>query len=166
MDKKNNTTFSINDNSNLKSSAPDCDLKHKWTQHKFNLKLVNPSNKRKYKVIVVGTGLAGASAAASMAELGYSVKAFSFMNRLEELIVLQLKVVLMQQKIIKTMEIAYFVCSTILLREAITEQEKQMFIVWQNSVLTLLINVQHKEYHLLESMEDIYLMIFWRSSSI
>ena len=78
MDKKNNTMFSINDNSDLKSGAPDCDLSQKWTQHKFNLKLVNPSNKRKYQVIVVGTGLAGASAAASMAELGYSVKAFSF----------------------------------------------------------------------------------------
>ncbi len=49
-----------------------------WEQHKFNMKLVNPSNKRKFDVIVVGTGLAGASAAASMAELGYNVKAFTF----------------------------------------------------------------------------------------
>jgi len=55
-------------------------LAEKWSKHKFNLKLVNPANKRKYTVIVVGTGLAGASAAASLAELGYNVKAFCFQD--------------------------------------------------------------------------------------
>ena len=60
------------------SNIPEGSLDAKWTQHKFNLKLVNPANKRKYTVIVVGTGLAGASAAASMAELGYNVLAFSY----------------------------------------------------------------------------------------
>jgi succinate dehydrogenase / fumarate reductase flavoprotein subunit len=63
---------------NLNSQIPDGPLESKWTNHKFNLKLVNPANKRKYTVIVVGTGLAGASAAASMAELGYNVLAFSY----------------------------------------------------------------------------------------
>ena len=62
----------------LNSAIPDGSLAEKWTKHKFNLKLVNPANKRKYTVIVVGTGLAGASAAASMAELGYNVLAFSY----------------------------------------------------------------------------------------
>ena len=62
----------------LNSNIPKGTLNTKWTNHKFDLKLVNPSNKRKYKVIVVGTGLAGASAAASMAELGYNVSAFSY----------------------------------------------------------------------------------------
>ena len=62
----------------LNSNIPKGSLSSKWTQHKFDLKLVNPSNKRKYTVIVVGTGLAGASAAASMAELGYNVLAFSY----------------------------------------------------------------------------------------
>ncbi len=62
----------------LDSKLPDGPLAEKWTRHKFNLKLVNPANKRKYDVIVVGTGLAGASAAASLAELGYNVKAFTF----------------------------------------------------------------------------------------
>ena len=62
----------------LNSNIPSGSLSSKWTQHKFDLKLVNPSNKRKYTVIVVGTGLAGASAAASMAELGYNVLAFSY----------------------------------------------------------------------------------------
>ena len=62
----------------LKSQVPPGELSSKWTSHKFNMKLVNPSNKRKYTVIVVGTGLAGASAAATMAELGYNVLAFSY----------------------------------------------------------------------------------------
>lgn len=64
----------------LESKIPEGPLAEKWTKHKFNLKLVNPANKRKYEIIVVGTGLAGASAAASLAELGYNVKAFCFQD--------------------------------------------------------------------------------------
>lgn len=64
----------------LESKIPAGDIADKWTKHKFNIKLVNPANKRKYDVIVVGTGLAGASAAASLAELGYNVKAFCFQD--------------------------------------------------------------------------------------
>ncbi len=64
----------------LDSKIPGGPLADKWTQHKFNLKLVNPANKRKYDIIVVGTGLAGASAAASLAELGYNVKSFCFQD--------------------------------------------------------------------------------------
>jgi succinate dehydrogenase / fumarate reductase, flavoprotein subunit len=64
----------------LDAKIPDGPLAEKWSKHKFNLKLVNPANKRKYEVIVVGTGLAGASAAASLAELGYNVKAFCFQD--------------------------------------------------------------------------------------
>ncbi|MEK6477894.1 fumarate reductase/succinate dehydrogenase flavoprotein subunit [Catalinimonas sp. 4WD22] len=65
---------------NLDSKVPEGPIAEKWTKHKFNLKLVNPANKRKYDIIVVGTGLAGASAAASLAELGYNVKAFCFQD--------------------------------------------------------------------------------------
>ena len=60
----------------LDGHVPDGPIQEKWDRHRFNLKLVNPANKRKYTVIVVGTGLAGGSAAASLAELGYNVKAF------------------------------------------------------------------------------------------
>ena len=60
------------------SRIPEGPLAAKWEKHKFDVKLVNPANKRKYDVIVVGTGLAGASAAASLAELGYNVKAFTY----------------------------------------------------------------------------------------
>ncbi len=64
----------------LDSKIPAGPVAEKWTNHKFSSKLVNPANKRKYDVIVVGTGLAGASAAASLAELGYNVKAFCFQD--------------------------------------------------------------------------------------
>ena len=64
----------------LDSKIPQGPLDEKWSRHKFNIKLVNPANKRKYDIIVVGTGLAGASAAASLAELGYNVKAFCFQD--------------------------------------------------------------------------------------
>src|SRR5438045_1256739 len=64
----------------LNAKIPAGPLAEKWSTHKFNLKLVSPTNKRKYDVIVVGTGLAGASAAASLAELGYNVKAFCFQD--------------------------------------------------------------------------------------
>lgn len=64
----------------LNSKIPDGPLDQKWRKHKASIKLVNPSNKRKYSIIVVGTGLAGASAAASFGELGYRVKAFCFQD--------------------------------------------------------------------------------------
>ncbi|MES2802432.1 MAG: fumarate reductase/succinate dehydrogenase flavoprotein subunit [Bdellovibrionota bacterium] len=60
----------------LDSKIPSGDIGDKWTKHKFDMKLINPANKRKHTVIVIGTGLAGASAASSLGELGYKVKAF------------------------------------------------------------------------------------------
>ena len=62
----------------LDARIPEGSLNEKWDNHKFSIKLVNPANKRRFKIIVVGTGLAGASAAASLAELGYRVDAFTF----------------------------------------------------------------------------------------
>jgi succinate dehydrogenase / fumarate reductase flavoprotein subunit len=64
----------------LNSAIPTGPLTQKWDKHKFDMKLVNPANKRKFDVIVVGSGLAGASAAASLAELGYKVKCFCFQD--------------------------------------------------------------------------------------
>jgi succinate dehydrogenase / fumarate reductase, flavoprotein subunit len=65
---------------NLDAKIPGGSLAQKWDKHKFDVKLVNPANKRKFDVIVVGSGLAGASAAASLAELGYKVKCFCFQD--------------------------------------------------------------------------------------
>ncbi len=64
----------------LNSKIPAGKLEEKWVDYKGHCKLVNPANKRKMEVIVVGTGLAGASAAASLGELGYKVKAFCFQD--------------------------------------------------------------------------------------
>ncbi len=65
-------------NITLDSKVPSGPIAEKWDNHRFSIRLVNPANKRKYRIIVVGTGLAGASAAASLAELGYNVAAFTY----------------------------------------------------------------------------------------
>jgi len=64
----------------LDGKAPTGPIEQTWDKHRFEMKLVNPSNKRKYKILVVGTGLAGASAAASLGELGYNVEAFCYQD--------------------------------------------------------------------------------------
>ncbi len=64
----------------LDARVPDGPIETAWDRHRFNLKLVNPANKRKYTIIVVGTGLAGAAAAASFGELGYNVLSFCFQD--------------------------------------------------------------------------------------
>src|SRR5215467_2123478 len=64
----------------LDAKSPAGPLTEKWDKHRFDIKLVNPANKRKFEVLVVGSGLAGASAAASLAELGYGVKCFCFQD--------------------------------------------------------------------------------------
>ena len=65
---------------NLDSKIPDGPIAEKWSSHKFNMKLVNPANRRKYTVIVVGSGLAGGAAAASLAEQGYNVSCFCYQD--------------------------------------------------------------------------------------
>ncbi len=64
----------------LEGKCPTGPIEKTWDKHRFDMKLVNPSNKRKYKILVVGTGLAGASAAASLGELGYNVESFCYQD--------------------------------------------------------------------------------------
>ncbi len=64
----------------LDGKSPTGPIENTWDKHRFDMKLVNPANKRKYKVLVVGTGLAGASAAASLGELGYNVETFCYQD--------------------------------------------------------------------------------------
>src|SRR5215217_7994894 len=64
----------------LDAKIPDGPIEQKWEKHKFDMKIVNPANKRRYTIIVVGTGLAGAGAAASLGELGYNVKSFCYQD--------------------------------------------------------------------------------------
>src|SRR5881394_1171684 len=65
---------------NLDAKVPAGSLAEKWDRHRFEMKLVNPANKRKYTVLVVGSGLAGGAAAATLSELGYNVKCFCFQD--------------------------------------------------------------------------------------
>ena len=64
----------------LNAKIPSGPIEQKWDKHRFDLKLVNPANKRRFEIIMVGTGLAGGSAAATLAELGYNVKAFCYQD--------------------------------------------------------------------------------------
>src|SRR5512145_1573402 len=64
----------------LNAKVPSGPIQGMWDKHRFELKLVNPANKRKYTIIVVGSGLAGASAASSLADLGYAVKCFCYQD--------------------------------------------------------------------------------------
>lgn len=65
---------------NLDANIPDDPIEEKWDRHQFNIKLVNPANKRKFHIIVVGAGLAGASASATLGELGYNVSCFCYQD--------------------------------------------------------------------------------------
>ncbi len=64
----------------FRAQVPEGPLEKKWDRHRFEMKLVNPANKRKFTIVVVGSGLAGAGAAASMGELGYNVKSFCYQD--------------------------------------------------------------------------------------
>ena len=62
----------------LDAKTPDGPITEKWDNHKFDVKLVNPANRRKFRIVVVGSGLAGASAAATLGELGYQVTMLTY----------------------------------------------------------------------------------------
>lgn len=112
----------------LDSKTPAGPLSEKWDNHKFNLKLVNPANKRRYDVIIIGTGLAGASAAASLAELGYNVKTFCFQDSPRRAHSIAAQGGINAAKTIVTMVTAFTVYFTIPLKVEITEQERQTYI--------------------------------------
>ena len=93
--------------SKLNSKIPAGELETKWTKYKSSVPLVNPANKRSIEVIVVGSGLAGASAAASLAELGYKVNVFVSRILLDAHIPLRLRAGSTRQKIIRMTETAF-----------------------------------------------------------
>ncbi len=97
---------------NLDSRVPPGPLTEKWDQHRFHMKLVNPANKRKYRILVVGTGLAGGSAAASLAELGYNVDSFCFHDSPRRAIPSPPRAASTPPRTIRTTAIAFIVFST------------------------------------------------------
>lgn len=96
------------------SKIPEGPVAEKWTNYKAHQKLVNPANKRRLDVIVVGTGLAGASAASTLAELGFNVLNFCIQDSPVVLTLSRLRVVSMQQRTIRTTATPCIVFSTIL----------------------------------------------------
>lgn len=113
----------------LDSKIPEGPIKDKWTNHKNHINVVNPANKRHIDVIVVGTGLAGGSAAASLAEMGYNVKAFAYQDSPRRAHSIAAKEELTRQKTIKMMEILPIVYFMIPLKVEIIDREKETFIV-------------------------------------
>lgn len=112
------------------AKIPAGPLDDKWNDYKGHCKLVNPANKRKLEVIVIGTGLAGASAAASLGEMGYKVKAFCFQDSPAVLTLLLHKGVSMQPRITRTTGTVFSVFFMIPSRVAITVHVKPMCIAW------------------------------------
>jgi len=127
---------------NLDAKLPGGPIEEAWTNHKDQLRLVGPNNRPKYKVLVVGTGLAGASAAASMAAMGYQVESFCFQDtkwkvsafktRRDALTASRLKVALTLRKTIATMAIRLGVCSPTRKRAVTSALARPMFTAWPN----------------------------------
>ena len=114
----------------IDSKIPEGALAEKWTNYKAHQKLVNPANKRRLDIIVVGTGLAGASAAASLGALGFKVLNFCIQDspRRAHSIAAQVSMLL---RIIKMMVTLFTVFSTIQSKVVTTVHAKLTFIVWQ-----------------------------------
>lgn len=115
------------DNLNLNGNVPSGDLADKWTKYRSTLPLVAPNNKLKIEIIVVGTGLAGASAAATLGELGYLVKCYTFHDSPRRAHSIAAQGGLMPQKITEMTEIVSSVYFMTLSKEVITDQEKLTF---------------------------------------
>ena len=108
----------------LISKIPEGPLKDKWSKRKAEIRIVSPNNKRKLEVIVVGTGLGGASAAASLGEMGYNVKIFCISDSPR-------RVVLTLLRTTRTTTTPFIVCSTTPSRVVTIAAVKPMCIVWQ-----------------------------------
>ena len=118
----------------LESKIPDGPIAEKWDNHRFSSKLVNPANKRKYRIIVVGSGLAGGAAAATLGELGYNVDCFCYQDTPRRLLIqLPPKVASTQPRITKTTETAFIGFFTIQSKVEISVLAKQTSIASHKS---------------------------------
>ena len=113
----------------LNSRIPEGPVAEKWTNYKAHQRLVNPKNKLKLDVIVVGTGLAGARAAASLGEMGFNVLNFCIQDSPRRAHSIAGKEVLTQQRTIRTTATLFIVSFTIPLRAEITVLARPTFIV-------------------------------------
>lgn len=133
----------------LESKIPEGPLAEKWTNHKNNINLVNPANKRNIDVIVIGTGLAGGSAAATLAELGYNVKTFCYQDSPRRAHSIAAQGGINASKNYQGDGDSDYRLFTILLKGEITALEKRMFTVLRKFQEILLTSAWHKEFLLL-----------------
>lgn len=115
-------------NNILDAHIPAGDIEKKWSKYRSTVPLINPANKRNLEIIVIGSGLAGASAAASLAELGYKVKVFAFRIQHEGHIVLLHKEGSMRQRTIRMMATQFIAYFMIQLKAVITVRAKPTYI--------------------------------------
>ena len=115
----------------LDSKIPAGPLKDKWSNHKAHIGVVSPANKKKLDIIVVGTGLAGGSAAASLAELGYNVTAFCYQDSPRRAHSIAAQGGINAAKNYTMTMTRYSACSMKPLKEETTVPVKPMFTVWQ-----------------------------------
>jgi heterodisulfide reductase subunit A-like polyferredoxin len=123
--------------SQLSSGAPSKELHRAWKEQLESYKKLNSNQANDYKIIVVGTGLAGASASATLAEMGFNVKAFSYHESPRRRTVLQRRGGSMLQKTIRKMVTAQCAFFMTPLKAVILDQEKKMCIGWQKLVKIL-----------------------------
>ncbi len=137
----------------LDSKIPKGPLSDKWTNHKSHINLVSPANKRLIDVIVVGTGLAGASAAATLAELGYNVKAFCFQDSPRRAHSIAAQGGINAAKNYQGDGDSTYRLFYDTIKEEITVPERRTFIVWLRFLQISLTNVWPKEFLLRVTME-------------
>jgi NAD(P)H-nitrite reductase large subunit len=119
----------------LDAKIPDGRLEDKWRNYQLKSKLINPANKKKLQVIVVGSGLSGAGAAATLAELGYDVHCFCYQDSARRAHSVAAQGELMRPKITNTMEIAFGGCFMTPSKVVTSGRGKPIRIGWQNFLL-------------------------------
>ena len=128
----------------LESKAPQGPLADKWSKHKAEIKVVSPANKRKLDIIVVGTGLGGASAAASLGELGYNVKVFCISDSPRP--ASPRREASTPPKTTRTTTTRYTVFFTIRSRAATTAPAKPTYTVWPKYRIILSTSASHRAF--------------------
>lgn len=138
----------------LDSKIPNGPIADKWTNYKDHINLVNPANKRNLDIIVVGTGLAGGSAAATLAELGYNVKAFCFQDSPRRAHSIAAQGGINAAKNYKGDGDSVYRLFYDTVKVVTTVHVRQTFTVWLKFLQILLTNVWLKVYHWLVNMAD------------
>ena len=149
-------TASLPSNQSLASNIPDGPVAQKWDRHLADIRLVSPKNKRNYHIVIVGTGLAGASAAATLAELGYRVTCFCFHDSPRRAHSVAAQGASTRPKTIRMMATVSGGCFTTPSRVATSARGRRTSIGWHNSVPASSINASPKAFRSLVNTAAIW----------